>query len=248
MRPRREEPAPTAPSEHDDRNATATAPVPLAARDVSLRDQALDDVLDDLTFTQAALGADPEARDLLPEIAPHLAGWEAARRALREAQRAETAAAAVAAVRDAELDDLVLELARALLEAVHGDANDPRFRRYFSRAPRELTRAGRLVEATTVNAWVPWVRLEPEPAIAALADRLATGSAASLAASDAADAAAAQHLAARLRVDDTFIAAAAAALEAVHAELVRRGVERGKPQGWADRFFRALRHRWGAPR
>lgn len=200
-----------------------------------------DDVFEDLVSTEAALGADDDAKDFVPRVAGLIeGGWEIATRAMRDSLRTEAAAKAIAAVRDAELDDDVLRFGDALLGAVGKDRLDGRFKRYFKQAPTRFVRIGRLTEATTVQSWVPSIKKEPEPAVAAFADPLAKEAQASLDALSAATTAAGERASTRARVWDAFVTRADAERALLHADLVKRGQERGRPKGWPDRFFRTV--------
>lgn len=200
-----------------------------------------DDVFEDLVSTEAALGADPDAKDFVPRVAELIeGGWEVATRAMRDSLRTEAAARAIAAVRDAELDDDVLGFGDALLAAVGKDRLDARFKRYFKQAPTRFVRIGRVAEATAVQSWVPSIEKEPEPAVAAFAEPLAKEAQASLDALSGATTATGERASTRARMWDAFVKRADAERALLHADLVRRGQERGRPKGWPERFFRTV--------
>jgi hypothetical protein len=203
----------------------------------SVQNDTQEGVFDFLVGVEAALLADSDAADFAPRVAELLDGWESATKTLRAGQRKEAAARAVAGVRDAELDDEVLDFGDDLLRAVGKDRSDSRFRHYFKRPPATFVRVERMSEATTVKSWVGNVKTEPEPEVAAHAEPLGATAQASIDALDDVAKAAGDRAADRVRVWEAYTKKVDAACELLHADLVKRGQEKGRPKGWADRFF-----------
>lgn len=206
----------------------------------SLEGLSADDVYDDLVTTEAALGADAAAAELVPPVAALIDEWEVVTKTLRMSARKEAAAKAISTLRDAELDDVVIDFSDELLRAVGKDRSAPRFKRYFKQAPTRFVRIARLVEATTVQSWVPSIRTEPEKNLAAFAKPLHDASGASVSAINAAAAAAGERASERVRVWDAYVKHADAVRFGLHADLVKRGQEAQRPKDWADRFFKSV--------
>lgn len=197
-----------------------------------------EDVLDDLLFTEGALEADPDAADLVPVIAGQIEQWESSTRVLRAALRKEIKAEALANVRDASLDDVILRFADNLLHAVGKNADDPRFRRYFKQPPSRFIRNARLEEATTVKSWITSIKGEPESEVSAYAALLEKAATASIEALDLVATAAGERASCRVKEWGGYVRRVDAARDALFADLVKRGQERKKPRDWPSRFFR----------
>ncbi len=206
----------------------------------SLEDLSADDVYDDLVTTEAALGADLNAAEFVPSIAELIDTWEAVTKTLRQSARKEAAAKAISALRDAELDDVVIDFSDELIRVVGKDRSSPRFKRYFKQAPTRFIRIARMVEATTVQSWVPSVKTEPEKSLAEFAEPLQDASGESINAINAAAAAAGERASDRVRVWDSFVKRADSVRAGLYADLVKRGQEVKRPKDWADRFFKSV--------
>lgn len=203
-----------------------------------LRDDPAEDVLSDLLFTESALAADPDAADFAPVITPHIDGWEVVTRALRAATRIEIKTEALAALRDADLDDAVIRFSDDLLRAVGKSSDDPRFRRYFKQSPSRFIRNARLEEAATVKSWISSIKVEPEPEVSRHAELLAKAAQASAEALEGTATAAGERASLRVRDWGSYIRGVDATRDALYADLVKRGQEKKKPRDWAGRFFR----------
>jgi hypothetical protein len=197
----------------------------------------LDDLHDELLFTEARL----EAEGLLPlgvsDLAELRAEVEAAQAAQRQARGATVRANARVATADQELDALVALVAREVLYAVGGDRDHARFQRYFAEAPSALARLRAEKQSAAMAHWAAALAGEPEAALQALAPRVEAALA--TAAEALADRRAAERARADLGLDvlGPLVEAANRLRRGLSAELEAHAVEAGQPPGWARSFF-----------
>ncbi|MEO7327772.1 MAG: hypothetical protein ABI193_04295 [Minicystis sp.] len=206
----------------------------------TLENEAPDTIFEELVATEAALLADPDAADLAPPISAKIEEWETTTYKMRNVSRAETASKAVAVLRDAELDDTVIDFGDELLRAVDKDRDAPRFKRYFKQSPSRFVKIARLVEATTVESWIPSIQKEPEPELVAFAAPLEQQSKASLDALAQFAAAAGERASTRVLLWDSFVKSVDAARDLLYADLVKVGQKKKRGRDWPDRFFRTV--------
>jgi len=200
-------------------------------------DITLDDLHDELLFTEARL----EAAGLLPlaliELRALRAELDDAQRAQRGARAALIRANARVAHADLGLDALVAALARELLYAVHGDRGHARYLRYFTESPHLVARQRAEKQAATMAHWAAALAAEPEPALQALAPQVEAARAAAASALEARRAAERARADLSLDVVGPLRAAAERLRRGVEAELDGLAADADHPRGWSRTFF-----------
>jgi hypothetical protein len=194
---------------------------------------------DELTFTDAALSANPLTVDLAGAVRTKIESWDPMFKASRDSTREITRSNAVVAVRNAQIDETTRLMGGALLVDANQDRKSTLFRRIFPVAPSELIRWGFLEQLNqTRNVILPELTklpatakarafLEPLTALAtagteALQRRLEVWGAKS---------------SVRLDVEE-WKRGANALRTTVYAELLKLGAANGYTRAWADSFFR----------
>lgn len=201
-------------------------------------DSSLDNVWEELVFTDARARHDPNAADLAPQIAELIQRTEAVRNGQYAVWRAEIVAQAGVAASDDDLDDLVDEVDGVLLQAEGRDRTSARYRRYFPKAPSSVIRLGLESQLGKTRAWPESLKSEPEPQCKTLGERMdgvvKRGDEA-LGKRRNAIAATADH---RVREIVTLIDDVNNARLAIYGVLLQRAAEKKLPKDWAKRFFR----------
>ena len=203
-----------------------------------LRDEeSLENVWEELIYTEARRVHDPHAKDLVPVVSKLAARRSQVREGQEAAWRAEVVAQAGVDGADDTLDEIVSRISVTLLHAV-GDRTSPRFTRYFKNAPNIIIRMGLASEIEVVRGWPESLKGEAEKELKILgkdlADAIAVGDAA-LEERRRAAAARADH---RVREIIPLIEDINAARLSLYAELTLRSGKHRLPRDWADRFFR----------
>ena len=206
---------------------------------VLLRDSdGLDALWDELTYTEARLGAKAITRDLAAIVSALIDRTDQAKANQKAAWRAETLAQAQVDEVDDSLDDEVTEFSLDLARAEQGNKQSHRYRFYFAESMSLVIRLGLENELKTVAPWAKSLAGEPEAALKAhglaLEGLVTEGQAAVAARTDAARKRAEQHL----REIRTLFDDVNAARVSLAGELDKRGVANKKPKDWSLRFFR----------
>jgi hypothetical protein len=100
--------------------------------------RALQVFLDDLVFLAARLKSEPEAAELAAPVEALIAEGRKRREEIEWSNQRMLVAAAQRIAEDARLDDMLMGLGRAALDAAGGRRDADPYRRLFSRAPSEL--------------------------------------------------------------------------------------------------------------
>lgn len=195
--------------------------------------------LDDLTYLEAALSADPDAADLAAAVEEQIGQWDEVFAKERAGRRAVTRADAVVAVRNTELDRTTTRFAATALLEAGQDRNSPQFKRFFKSPPSALVRSNlrKQCEYTrdvilTEIAGVP-AKSPLKPYAASLDKGL---KAALVALDDRARAHGDRATGGTLIVE--YKEGVNNLRTSTHAELIKRGVAKGFGRGWAETFFR----------
>jgi hypothetical protein len=137
-------------------------------------DQSLDSAWADLTFTEARLPGDANAKEFAPTFTQLRQRLEEVRGGQHGTWREELVAQAAVSAADDALDDWVHDLDVALPHLVAGDTQSPPYRRYFATVPSALIRMGLESELGRVRAWPDSLAGESDAELKSLADRLRT--------------------------------------------------------------------------
>ena len=197
----------------------------------------LDSTWADLTFTEARLLGDANAKELAPAFTELRQRVEIVRSGQRDIWRDEVVAQAAVNAADDALDDCVHDLDVALMHIVSGDTTAPRYRRYFPVAPSSIIRMGLESELGRVRAWVDSLMSESEEALKALGARLHTVVALGGAALESRRKAGAQRSDHRVRSIAVLIDDINNARLSLYGTLARKAAELRLPRNWPDRFF-----------
>lgn len=199
--------------------------------------ESLDGVWEDLTYSEARLLSDADARDLAPAVSGLIDRCEKIRQEQRATWRAEIGAQAAVDAADDALDAAVLGCNEALLEVVRQDRSHPRYQRYFKRAPSLVLRLGLQSEMEVVGAWPDSLATEPEEPLKMAGQALSMAIAIGEGALEARRKAASERSDQRVRGVLPFLDDANRVRLSLYGELVRRGVEKKLGKGWARGFF-----------
>lgn len=96
--------------------------------------------LEDIEFTEAALSAHEETRDLARPFQEEIEGWERVFKSFREARRAIVRADAAVSVANQTLDETTTRFGHTVLAEAGGDRKSTLFRRFFPSPPSEFIR------------------------------------------------------------------------------------------------------------
>ncbi len=196
---------------------------------------ALDAIEDELIHTISALQSDPNAVAFVSLTRAWLETLEKVRVGDRRARRKVINAQARAAVANEHLDEACEAFGAALLEAVGGDTDDPRWRRFFNVPVGLFVRQALMRQVEQVGAWLQ----EDDPVLAEHREALAQWSrAASVALGDT------ERLAmvrARNTIDRESLAADLnRERQALYEALVAQASAKGLAEGWPKVFFRTM--------
>lgn len=199
--------------------------------------QSLDSTWADLTFTEARLLGDTNAKELAPAVTQLRQGVERVRNGQLDSWRGEVFAQAAVDTADDALDDWVHDLDVALKHILSGDTTSPRYRRYFPLAPSSLIRMGLESELGRVRSWADSLASENEPELKELGERLRTLIAQGDTALEGRRKAAAQRNDHRVRSIASLIDDINNARLSLYGTLARKAAELRLPRNWPDRFF-----------
>lgn len=96
--------------------------------------------LEEIEFTEAALSAREETKELACLFREEIDGWEKIFRQFREGRRAIVRADAVVSVCNQALDETTTRFGHVVLAEARGDRKSTAFRRFFPITPSELVR------------------------------------------------------------------------------------------------------------
>lgn len=196
--------------------------------------------LEDLEYTEAALGADEAAADLAAAFTEEIEGWSAIFKAEREARRAVTRADAVIAVKNAALDGTTTRFGAAVLAEAGADRRSPLFKRFFSVAPSEVVRKPLRKQAElTLNVMITELaKVDAASPLKAFAAPLQTLAKAAL---DGLDARAKLQSARGIAAHDVaeWKEGANTLRLSTYAELLKRSTTNARGRAWVEAFFRA---------
>lgn len=195
--------------------------------------------LDDLEFTEAALGADPLAADLAAAFEEEITAWPEVFQRQRSARRAVVRADALLAVLDGTLDRITIRFGGQALVEASQDRKSVAFRKFFPTAPSEFVRGPLRKQCErTRDVMVPEIHKLPAGSpLRVFAEPLLKGAKAAIA-----------GLAARAKVHGDAATVATDVTEwkegvnrlrtTTHAELVKIAVAEGLGRAWPEVFFR----------
>ena len=196
--------------------------------------------LDALEFTEAALSADDDAKDLAAPFQAELQSWESVFKKEREGRRGVVRAEALVAVRNARLDDKTTRFGAGALGEAGGDRKSKLFRRFFTVAPSVFVRRPlrKQCEDTLNIVVVELDKLEPTHPLRAYINPLQGLATAALQALDARNKAKADRTLNTNDVDEWKEGVNTLRLT-TYAELLKIAAEKGYGKAWADSFFPA---------
>ena len=201
------------------------------------QDQSLDSTWADLTFTEARLLGDTNAKELAPPFTELRQRVESVRSRQLDTWRDEVFAQAAVTAADYALDDWVRDLDLALKHIVEGDTESPRYRRYFTTAPSSFIRMGLESELLRVRSWPDSLSSESEAELKELGARLRTLVTQGDAALDGRRAAGAKRSDHRVRSIASLIDDINNARLSLYGSLASKAAELRLPRNWPDRFF-----------
>ncbi len=114
----------------------------------------LDDVEEEVLYTEAALKADPDAEDLLPLTANWLAAVDQQRAREREVRRTVATVDATRVVADNRLDQACTRFGDQLFLDVNKDRNSPRWKQFFKVPVSRFVRTALPRQIASVRAWL----------------------------------------------------------------------------------------------
>ncbi len=98
--------------------------------------------LEELEFSEAALGADDDAKPLAAAFTGELGSWESVFKKERESRRNVIRAEAAVSVRNQQLDETTSRFGGVVMVEAKGDRTSTLFRRFFASAPSVFIRQG----------------------------------------------------------------------------------------------------------
>lgn len=197
----------------------------------------LDSTWEDLTFTEARLLGDANAKEFAPTFTQLRQRVEEVRTGQLGTWREEVVAQASVTAADDALDDWVRDLDLALKNIVAGDTGSPRYRRYFAIAPSSIIRMGLESELGRVRAWVESLASENEAELKTLGQRLRALVAQGDAALENRRKAAAIRSDHRVRSIASLIDDINNARLSLYGSLAGKAAELHLPRNWPERFF-----------
>jgi hypothetical protein len=197
----------------------------------------LDSTWADLTFTEARLLGDVNAKESAPTITQLRQAIERVRNGQLDSWREEVFAQAAVDTADDALDDCVHDVDVALKHILSGDTTSPRYQRYFPVAPSSIIRMGLESELGRVRSWPDSLASENEPELKELGARLRTLVTEGDAALESRRKAAAQRNDHRVRSITSLIDDINNARLSLYGTLARKAAELRLPRNWPDRFF-----------
>lgn len=197
----------------------------------------LDDMEDEIIFTRAAVGADPDARDLLPLTDDWMPWVETARARDRDARIAVATAFALRRVSNLRLDAACEEFGDELELAVKKDFKGSRWLRFFSGAANTVKRFIRLRFSEQVGRVTGWLTGAGDEVLEKHRAPLTTWSEAGQQALNATRATSQVRGDAAIEREETA-EALTRGRDGLEATLVARANERGLPREWPKTFFK----------
>jgi hypothetical protein len=213
----------------------------MAIRSVREHDS-LEQIWEELVFTEARLLGDERTREYAPKFADLLTRLEQVRGGQFGAWREEVTAQALVTAADDLLDDFVRSLDITLLALVSQDTSSPRYRRYFSNTPSSIIRLGLESELARVRGWVQSLETEPEATLKELGGKLRTLVEQGELALERRRQAATSRTDHRVRSITSLVDDINAARLSLYGTLTTKAVELGLPSDWGNRFFRRSSH------
>ena len=194
--------------------------------------------LDVLEFTEAALSADDDAKDLAAPFQAELQSWESIFKKERAGRRGVVRAEALVAVRNARLDDKTTRFGAGALGEAGGDRKSSFFRRFFTVAPSLFVRRPlrKQCEDTLNIVLVELDKLDPTHPLRAYLTPLQNLATSALEALDARNKAKADRTLNTNDVDEWKEGVNTLRLT-TYAELLKIAAEKGYGKSWADSFF-----------
>lgn len=113
-----------------------------------------EEIEDEILFTQAALAADPDAKDLVPLTESWLALIDQAQKTELELRREVAHTDAARMVANARLDQACMAFGDELWMAADKDRSSPRFKQFFQEAPGRFIRTALPRQIAQVRAWL----------------------------------------------------------------------------------------------
>jgi hypothetical protein len=191
--------------------------------------------LEELEHSEAALSADPDAKDLAAPFTEAIGEWDNIFKQERAARRGVIRAEAVVAVRDQRLDDTTMKcstMVRAVNPALLG--------KLFTMAPGRFVRRGLRKQCeTTRDLIVPELQKQPSDSpLKPFASSLDKGVKAALSALDERSKAKGARQAASNEIDE-WKEGINALRTTTYAELLKLATEKGFGKAWVETFFRS---------
>lgn len=195
--------------------------------------------LEDIEYTEAALSAREETKELACPFREEIEGWDRLFRQYRDGRRAIVQADAVVSVSNQALDEATTRFGHSVLAEAGGDRKSTFFRRFFPVVPSEFIRENlrRQCERTRDGILVELEKLPETSALKAYMAPLRDGVVRAL---DALDARAKVHTErARVAYDVEEWKDGVNRLRlSTYGALLALGAERNLGKGFADSFFR----------
>lgn len=200
--------------------------------------ESLDQIWEELVYTEARFLGDPLTKDLAAAHAALLTQHESVRAGQRAVWRGEITAQAAVDAANARLDTTTGAFGAKLLGIVSGRRDHPRFKRYLPEGVYAVQKLALARQVERIRTWPESLRGEPEGELQAFAAqfeaRIAEGTAA-LQARAQAEAARADQ---RVREIIPFIDDVNAARLSALGRLLQRTVKHDLERDWAEGFFR----------
>lgn len=198
--------------------------------------------LEEMEFTEAALSAHEDTKDLASVYRDELESWEKAFKSYREARRAIVRADAMVSVCNQTLDELTTRFSHVVLVEVNGDRKSTLFRRFFPIAPSELVRQSLRKQCEhTRNVMVSELKSLPDQSpLKAFATQLDDRASRALDALDARAKVGAERATVAYDVEEWKEGVNRLRLS-TYAALLQIAAERNLGKSFADSFFRAPR-------
>lgn len=198
----------------------------------------LDDFEDEILFTRAALQADPDATDFLPNTQDWLGRVDAVRAKERKAREVIANTDATRAVTNVRLDKACVSLGDDLLASVKKDRTSARWRQFFRDLPvSQFIRQALDRQVSTVRGWLG---ASQDPVLEKHRAELERWTQAAEAALDRTRGSSAIRGEAWVGREE-LAEALTRERDGLHDALSGRARERDLPRDWADLFFRVER-------
>jgi hypothetical protein len=206
----------------------------------------LTSLLEELEYTEAALSANPDTKDLAVQFQERIEEWDDIFKRERVARRGVVRTDAVLAIRDAMLDATTTRFGGAVLVEAGQDRKSPFFRKYFPKAPSAVIgQALRKQCDHTLNTMVPELaKLEATSPLNRFRSELEQEAKSALTALDARNQARAFRATEATEVEEWKDGVNRLRLS-TYGALLDIAARKGFHRVWADDFFRSGRARPG---